>query len=617
VAEPEPEATEDKLHNVTVLATGGLRGITAELLRDLAMPGNTLLLTGRSPLPEPETEATQSLRTADELRRHLITEIKEGRSDLAPNQVERNVRAILNRREMRANLVDFEKRGATVEYFAVDVTDDASMGQLFADIEKKYGALDGVIHGAGIIEDRLLQDKSSASWSRVVDTKVCGLLQLQKHVNPSALRFFIVLSSVAGRYGNSGQTDYATANELMNRLCCQLHSLWQGKVNVKALCWGPWGPTTFGDGMVTPEAEAKFARRGVGLVRAESGRRLLAAELRTNGVGPVEVICGEGPWEEREAAKGQIELTRDENTTALGPLLSEAEVQTLPTGEQVVAFSLNGNHAYLQDHRMDGTPVLPAAAALEIMAEAVRQLWLGWKVVEVRDCRLLNGIKKESASTSLKMVINTGRYDSIDGFDVDVTIQSESGNGRPRNHYQAVVRLARELPEGFTREAPEHGEMSLSTTKAYDEWLSHGPRFQVIERFDGLSKSGARAVVKTTRPAEWVDGLPGSGTEWVFDPGVVDAAAQMAWVWARAFLGETALPARFGSLVQYTDDLPDRLIMDFERIDADDPHMVHANVYFSNSEGRVLLMIEGLESISSAELNRLGGAASGTHSSSA
>jgi acyl transferase domain-containing protein/NADP-dependent 3-hydroxy acid dehydrogenase YdfG len=608
VATPEPETAPglEVPRNLVMMATGGLRGITAELLRDLALPGNTLVVTGRTPLPGPEPEETRSLTGAGELRQYFINEIREGRMKLTPGKVESRVQSILTAREMHANLEDFRKRGATVQYFDVDVTDDATMTRLFADIEREFGALNGVIHGAGVIEDRLLQDKSSASWSRVVDTKVCGLLNLQKHVKPPALKFFTVLSSVAGRYGNSGQTDYATANELMNRLCCQIHSLWKGQVTVRALCWGPWGPTCFGSGMVTADTEAKFARKGVRLVAAERGRRLFAGELRSNGNGPVEVICGEGPWEEREAANGRMDVAARANVVTLGPLLAEAEVRALSTGEQVVAFTLNGNHKFLQDHRMDGTPVLPAAAALEIMAEAVRQLWLGWHVVEARECRVLNGIKGDAPSSRLNLHISPGRYDSIDGFDVDVAIQSETGNGRPRVHYQAVIRLGRELPEGFTRQAPAHEEKSLSASKAYGEWLSHGPTFQVIERIDGLSAGGACAVVRSTRPAEWVLDLPASSKGWVFDPAVVDAAAQMAWVWARAFNDETALPARFGRVVQYEHVLPERLIMDFERIASEEPHLIHANVYFLNSAGRVLLMIEGLESISSVELNRLG-----------
>ena len=48
-------------------------------------------------------------------------------------------------------------------------------------------------------------------------------------------------------------------------------------------------------------------------------------------------------------------------------------------------------HLYLQEHAIDGTPVLPAAAALEIVAESAATLWPGWTVVEVRDFRLMKG----------------------------------------------------------------------------------------------------------------------------------------------------------------------------------------------------------------------------------
>ena len=149
---------------------------------------------------------------------------------------------MLAAREMRNNIDDFRKHGATVEYHAVDVTNEDALRQLIEGIYKKYGRISGVVHGAGIIEDKLLADKKSDSWTRVVETKVIGLLLLQKYLRPELLRFFTVMSSVAGRYGNSGQTDYATANELMNRLCCQLRRTWANNVNVKAFCWGPWGP---------------------------------------------------------------------------------------------------------------------------------------------------------------------------------------------------------------------------------------------------------------------------------------------------------------------------------------------------------------------------------------
>src|SRR4029077_18541607 len=152
-----------------------------------------------------------------------------------------------------------------------------------------------------------------------------GLLLLQRRLKPQSLRFLSVFSSVAGRFGNSGQSDYATANELMNRLCCQLRDQWRGRVEVNALCWGPWGPTQFGAGMVTVETEAKFAAKGVALVDAASGRQHFIDALSRPASAQVEIVCGQGPWEAREVAVGVIEHAAPAALADLiGPMLGAA-----------------------------------------------------------------------------------------------------------------------------------------------------------------------------------------------------------------------------------------------------------------------------------------------------
>ena len=293
--------------NLVVLATGGARGVTAEALRALAMPGNTLLLTGRTSLQEHEPEESRSYLTPEGLRAYLLAKLRNVALKLRPAQIQSELQAILAQREMRSNIEDFRNRGAIVAYYAVDVTHEAEMRQLFENIHQQYGDIGGVVHGAGIIEDRLLKDKTGESWSRVVETKVLGALLLQKYVQPGSLRFFTVFSSVAGRYGNSGQCDYATANELMNRLCCQLNTLWSNRVKVTAYCWGPWGKVQFGAGMVSPETEIKFAKMKIMLVKAGEGRSLFLNELQSGNHSPVEIVCGAGPWEQQEAELGQMD----------------------------------------------------------------------------------------------------------------------------------------------------------------------------------------------------------------------------------------------------------------------------------------------------------------------
>ncbi|HET6583872.1 MAG TPA: SDR family NAD(P)-dependent oxidoreductase, partial [Nannocystaceae bacterium] len=442
-----------------ILATGGGRGVTAELVRELAAPGTALVVTGRRPL-EPEPADTASASSAAELRERLIAQVRSGAIELTPAEIGKRVQAILAARELGLNLADFARRGATVEYHAVDVTDEASLRAMILDVQGRLGAITGIVHGAGIIEDKLVADKTSDSWSRVVETKVLGLLLLQKLVRPEHLEFLAVMSSVAGRFGNSGQGDYATANELMNRLCCQLRAGWADRVNVMALCWGPWGPTDFGQGMVSASVEAKFAEKGVRLVSAAIGRRLFADELARGDRTPVEIVCGEGPWEETEAQLGAVEIAAptsaptSQPTVASklgrGPLLGNAEIEVLPKGERILGVQLDGNHTYLAAHRIDGVAILPAAAAVELFAEAGEALWPGWKVVEVRDCRVLKGIDLDAPERTLQLEVGLPTYGSSEGFEVDAFLRSPAADGRPaRTHYRCVLRFAQLFPESF------------------------------------------------------------------------------------------------------------------------------------------------------------------------
>ena len=101
----------------------------------------------------------------------------------------------------------------------------------------------------------------------------------------------------------------------------------------------------------------------------------------------------------------------------------------------------------------------------------------------------------------------------------------------------------------FARSPALHAAKTLSVASAYDELLFHGPCFQVIEAIDGLSRARlgrARAPVAGRR--EWLSGVSEAHDQWTFDPALVDAAAQMALLWARSLRGESCLPARFGRI---------------------------------------------------------------------
>jgi NAD(P)-dependent dehydrogenase (short-subunit alcohol dehydrogenase family) len=148
---------------------------------------------------------------------------------------------------------------------------------------RDYGDPVGLIHGAGLIKDKLIREKSPESFDRVLGTKVEGALNLVRLVPSGSLQFTALFSSIAGRYGNVGQADYAAANELLNKLAEWLDRRWPGRV--VSIIWGPWS----GVGMVS-QLEGHLGRRGLGMIAPEIGRTLLVDELRHGRKGEVEVI---------------------------------------------------------------------------------------------------------------------------------------------------------------------------------------------------------------------------------------------------------------------------------------------------------------------------------------
>jgi acyl transferase domain-containing protein/NAD(P)H-dependent flavin oxidoreductase YrpB (nitropropane dioxygenase family) len=268
-----------------IVLTGGARGITATMAAELASRWKpTLLLLGRNPLPDQvEDRGTAGVVDSHELKAVLLARFrKEGRS-VSPSDLERAFQSIRQGREIRANLEAFRMAGATVDYAPIDVRDASALARVLDGWRSRFGAPVGLIHGAGVIKDKLIRDKTAESFDQVLGTKLDGALNLARLLDPVPIRFAALFSSIAGRYGNVGQADYAAANETLNKLAIWLDRRWKGRV--VSMIWGPWS----GVGMVS-ELEAHLGGQGLRMISPEVGRSVLSEELRFGAKGTVEVI---------------------------------------------------------------------------------------------------------------------------------------------------------------------------------------------------------------------------------------------------------------------------------------------------------------------------------------
>ena len=159
----------------------------------------------------------------------------------------------------------------------------ASLARVLDEWRRRFGEPVGLIHGAGFIKDKLIRDKSLDVFDRVLGTKLDGALNLVRCLRHEPLRFAVFFSSIAGRFGNAGQSDYAAANEALNKLAIRLDRRWPGRV--VSPIWGPWS----GVGMVS-ELERHLGAQGLGMIAPEAGVAALMDELSRGRKGEVEVV---------------------------------------------------------------------------------------------------------------------------------------------------------------------------------------------------------------------------------------------------------------------------------------------------------------------------------------
>jgi acyl transferase domain-containing protein/NAD(P)H-dependent flavin oxidoreductase YrpB (nitropropane dioxygenase family)/NAD(P)-dependent dehydrogenase (short-subunit alcohol dehydrogenase family) len=270
-----------------VLLTGGARGITARVAIGLAQAGaGHLELIGRTPPPIGEEDPV----TAAAADRAALRRVLAQAGNRRPAEIEAAASRILAEREIRATLAELAGAATSVRYAAVDVRDPAAVHALVQSVYQRHGRLDGIVHGAGVLADRLLVDKTTEGFAQVWATKVGGARALAEAARAD-LRFLVLFGSVSGVFGNRGQVDYSAANDALDTLA----RVWAPRAHgrVVALDWGPWAAPDGGTGMVSAELTREYARRGIGVIEPDDGVACLLAELAGGTDPQVVYMCAD------------------------------------------------------------------------------------------------------------------------------------------------------------------------------------------------------------------------------------------------------------------------------------------------------------------------------------
>jgi NADPH:quinone reductase-like Zn-dependent oxidoreductase/acyl carrier protein len=176
-----------------------------------------------------------------------------------------------------------ERYKTRIHVFAADVGQESEVARLLDRIRAELSPLAGIVHLAGVLDDALLGQLTVERFRTTLAPKAFGAEYLDRMTKNDDLDFFIVSSSVSSLFGSPGQSNYATANALLDGLVAQRRA--QG-LPATGVNFGPWGQ----GGMASSEA-ATANISAQGLIPLEPSAALAAlAEVVANGTGQATVI---------------------------------------------------------------------------------------------------------------------------------------------------------------------------------------------------------------------------------------------------------------------------------------------------------------------------------------
>ncbi|AZG36950.1 type I polyketide synthase [Shewanella psychromarinicola] len=549
--------------NDTILVTGGAKGVTFECALTLAKQCQShFVLAGRSQHFASDLPVWAQGKQASELKAAAIAYIQSQGNKPTPKQIDALVWPISSSLEIDRALAAFGKVGASAQYVSMDVSDATAVAASLKNLTNAKGdslTINGIIHGAGVLADKHIQDKTLDELNRVYHTKVTGLASILNALDPQQIKLIALFSSAAAFYGNSGQSDYAMSNEILNKTALKLaHTLPQAKV--MSFNWGPWD-----GGMVSSALKKMFVERGVYVIPLQTGAELFAHSLLSQQ--GAQLLIGsdmQGSSEQDNAAK---KPNADALLIAKGSLKFATKAFTTKTSEtktpatdiisQTVTRVLTpAEMPFVSDHCIAGNPVLPTVCAMQWMRDAAEILC--HVPVSIAEYKLLKGVIFDTNEPHLLQLELSQTEAEISAQISSRLLNEPSAAMKPQYQATLVINSAI-LATEITKPAIDTASLTKwshmvplnSGAELYQNGtLFHGPRLQGINQV--LAFDDAQLLCRVQLPqinaADCQGFIPSSalGGSQIF---AEDLLLQAMLVWARLKYGAASLPSSTGECV--------------------------------------------------------------------
>ncbi|HXY44912.1 MAG TPA: SDR family oxidoreductase, partial [Acidimicrobiales bacterium] len=571
------------------VVTGAAGSIVSAIVADLArVSGGTFHLLDLAPEPDPADPDLQLfLVDRDSLKRELCQRMKDRGEKPTPALAERALAGIERQRAALDAILAIQQAGGRAVYHSLDLRDTEAVARALEAVREKPGRVDVLVHAAGLEVSHFLDDKSEAEFDLVFDVKSDGWFNLLAAIGDMPLGATVCFSSVAGRLGNGGQTDYSAANDL---LCKFTSSLRITKPATRGIVidWTAWS----GLGMATRGSIPKMMEMaGIDMLAPEVGVPWVRRELVAGGRQGEVVVAGElGVLTEEAEADGGLDLGSI-GRLLHGPMVGEVRAMGVFQPLTIETVLDPTEQGFLADHRIDGVPVLPGVMGVEALAEAAALLMPGWQVTAIEDVQFLAPFKfyRDEPRTITIEVWLTADGNELAAFCrlIGARTLPNRPDAQRTTHLTGRVRLGRKLQAGAMTAPPLPPESAVVSDTAIYKVFFHGPTYQVLER---SWRQGDRQI------GLLAEGLPANHQPpelpLVTSPRLLELCFQTAGLWELASTGRLGLPLEIARVTLLEPvEAGGRLYAVVE------PAAAHFDAEVVDDGGRVRLRMEGYGTI--------------------
>jgi len=539
------------------VVTGAAGGITSAITVDLAAhSGGVFHLLDLVEAPARDDRYVALFRQGREtLKQALIAEAKATGEKVTPKQIDDRILAIERQEAALRAIEAVEAAGGTAYYHSLDLRNGDKVAAVVEEIRRRHGKIDVLLHAGGLLIDRTLPNKEPHQFDLVYDVKADGFFNLLKAAKGMPIGATVSFSSVAGRFGNNGQTDYSAANDLLCKITSGMQT-WRPDTRGIAIDWTAWGRI----GMASRGSVQQILESlGVDMLPPEAGVPTIRRELTYGGTCGEVVVAGRlGAWLEERDPSGGLDVDKANAwlATRKHPLLMVGAIRSyrLYGGLEVETTLDPKVQPFLFDHAPDeGTPWLPGVMATEALAQTAMVAAPGYHVASVEQEQMLGAFKffrMEPRTLHLSATVKPlGNGELL----AKVTLRSvtkPAKEGLPvqvKEHFIADVRLTTAPAEKptmtFTPPAVEN--LPIPAEEIYKRFF-HGPAYQVIERA-GVHGEQCIALMAdklgpNTEPAHAAS---------IMAPRLVELCFQAAALWHTKMKQAMAFPLGFEKVVAY------------------------------------------------------------------